>query len=363
MTITHLFDEPSQITKESNAESTALDMPGLSFILFGHAAFQYLQASCDLNLFEHVGELREATKEKLSNALNLQDRAIDILLLGATSLGMLVKENGVYRNAQVISDLMATDDWQRFKDTVAFEHHIVYESQLDFTESLKKNSNIGLQRFPGEGRDLYHRLHQNPKLENVFYRYMRSWSELANQGLVKHLDLSNTKKLLDAGGGDAVNSLALAKANPHLRATVLDIEHSIPITQGKIDAAGFSDRVNAQALDILHQPFPEGYDCIMFAHQLVIWTLEENTHMLRKAWEALPEGGRVVIFNSMSNDEGDGPVMAALDSVYFACLPAEGGMIYSWKQYEQCLMEAGFKRPQRTVLPGWTPHGLIVAYK
>ncbi|MNY73275.1 hypothetical protein D3C86_2120290 [compost metagenome] len=85
--------------------------------------------------------------------------------------------------------------------------------------------------------------------------------------------------------------------------------------------------------------------------------------MLRKAYDALPEGGRVVIFNSMSNDEGDGPVMAALDSVYFACLPAEGGMIYSWKQYEGCLAEAGFKNPVRTAIPGWTPHGIIVAYK
>jgi ubiquinone/menaquinone biosynthesis C-methylase UbiE len=340
-----------------------LDMPGLSGILFGHAAFQYLRASCELDLFEHVSDLREATKDSISSRLKLQERATDILLLGATSLGMLVKENGIYRNADVVEELMATDDWQRFKDTVAFENYIVYEGQLDFTESLQKNTNVGLQRFPGEGRDLYHRLHQNPKLENVFYRYMRSWSELANQDLVKHLDLSRVNKLLDAGGGDAVNAIALAKHNEHLNVTVLDIDNSIPVTQGKINESGLSNRVKAQALDILHQPFPEGYDCILFAHQLVIWTLEENTHMLRKAYDALPEGGRVVIFNSMSNDEGDGPVMAALDSVYFACLPADGGMIYSWEQYEGCLAEAGFKNPVRTAIPGWTPHGIIVAYK
>ncbi|MQL48562.1 M28 family peptidase [Photorhabdus khanii] len=192
---------------------------------------------------------------------------------------------------------MTTGDWQRFKDTVAFEHYIVYESQLDFTESIQKNTNVGLRRFPGEGRDLYHRLHQNPKLEKVFYRYMRSWSELANKDLVRNLDLSKTSRLLDAGGGDAVNALALARANPELRVTVLDIAHALPVTQAKIDESGMNDRVEAKALDILYEPFPDGYDCILFAHQLVIWTLEENTNMLRKAYDALPEGGRVVIFN------------------------------------------------------------------
>lgn len=340
-----------------------LDMPGLANLLFGHAAFQYLQATCELNVLETVRAVPEPTKDKLREALGLEERAADILLLGVTSLGLLVKDNGVYHVADVVRELMDTDDWQRFKDTVAFEHYIVYEGQIDFTESLQKNTNVGLRRFPGEGRDIYHRLHQNPKLEKVFYRYMRSWSELANKDLVQHLDLSTTHRLLDAGGGDAVNALALAQANPQLEVTVLDISHSIPVTQSKIDESGLGDRVNAKALDILHEPFPSGYDCILFAHQLVIWTLEENTHMLKKAYDALPEGGRVVIFNSMSNDEGDGPIVAALDSVYFACLPAEGGMIYAWEQYERCLAEAGFKYPQRIHVPGWTPHGIIIAHK
>lgn len=350
--------------KDAAIEPPALDMPGLSWILFGHAAFQYLNAACELQLFELLADHGPLTKPEIKTKLGLADRATDVLLLGTTALGLTVRDHdGTYSAASVVADLQQGDDWQRFKDTVAFEQYVVYEGQLDFTESLRTNSNVGLRRIRGTGRDLYHRLSENPHLESVFYRYMRSWSELANAHMVEQLDLSSATKVLDCGGGDAVNAIALAQANPHLSATVFEIPATEAIAQKKIAQADLSDRVSVIRGDMFADPFPTGFDTIMFAHQLVIWTLEENTFLLRKAYAALPEGGRVVIFNSMSNDAGDGPVVAALDSVYFAALPAEGGMIYSWEQHEQCLREAGFRDFERAACPGWTPHGILIATK
>ncbi|OEV08497.1 methyltransferase family protein [Streptomyces sp. Amel2xB2] len=345
-----------------------LDMDGLSRILFGHAAFQYLNAACELGLPELLAERKESSREEIRDGLGLADRSVDILLLGCTSLGLVQRdvqqeENSRYRLAPVVLDLMAEGDWQRFKDTVAFEQYIVYEGQLDFTDSLRENRNVGLRRVRGSGRDLYHRLAENPQMEQVFYRYMRSWSELANKHLVEHLDLSGAKHLLDCGGGDAVNAIALAKANPGLDITVFEIPASRTIAEKKIAQAGVGGQVSVVTGDMFSDPLPTGCDVVMFAHQFVIWTLEENTALMRRAYEALPEGGKLVVFNSMSNDEGDGPVVAALDSVYFASLPAEGGMIYSWAQHEECIRAAGFHSAQRVPFPGWTPHGVIVATK
>lgn len=340
-----------------------LDMDGLSRILFGHAAFQYLNAACELGLPDLVAEKQELTREEIRAALGLQDRAVDILLLGCTSLGILVKQDGLYRLAGVVKDLMDEGDWQRFKDTVAFEQYIVYEGQLDFTDSLRENRNVGLRRVRGSGRDLYHRLSENPHMEQVFYRYMRSWSELANKHLVQELDLSGRKHLLDCGGGDAVNAIALAKANPELKVTVFEIPDSGAIAEKKIAQAGVGDQVSVITGDMFRDPLPTGCDVVMFAHQFVIWTPEENTELLRRAYDAMPEGGQMIIFNSMSNDDGDGPVVAALDSVYFAAVPAEGGMIYSWATHEECLRAAGFGSFERISFPGWTPHGVIVASK
>jgi ubiquinone/menaquinone biosynthesis C-methylase UbiE len=340
-----------------------LDMDGLSWCLFGHGAFQYLNAACELGLFELLTRHGPLSKAEIRSALGLAHRATDILLLGCTSLGLVTKSNGHYAAAGIISRLMHSGDWRRFKDTVAFEQYVVYEGQVDFTESLKANTNVGLRRVRGTGRDLYHRLAENPHMEKVFYRYMRSWSELANRHLVAALDLTTARSLLDCGGGDGVNAIALAKANPDLQVTLFEIAANETLVRKRAAEEGVAGQISVLVGDMFADEFPAGFDVILFAHQLVIWTLEENTRLLRKAYDALPAGGRLVIFNSMSNDDGDGPVVAALDSVYFASVPAEGGMIYSWAQHEAALREAGFTQLRRIPCPGWTPHGILIATK
>lgn len=334
-----------------------------SMILFGHAAFQYLNAGCELGLFELLAEKGPLTTNDIRTALDLEERAGDILLLGCASLGLIHREGPTCRLSAEINDLMDRGEWSHIVNTVAFEQHIVYEGQADFTESLRHNTNVGLRRIPGEGEGLYRRLSRNRNLEEVFYRYMRSWSQLANDHLVRHLDLSGARTLLDCGGGDAVNATALAQANPHLRVTVLEIPESVAVAEEGIHAAGLADRVTVLSTDILSDDFPTGFDCVLFAHQLVIWTPEENTALLRKAHAALAPGGRVAVFNSMSDDTGDGPLIAALDSVYFAVLPAEGGMIYPWSRHEASMRAAGFTDLRRIPLPTWTPHGILIGTK
>jgi hypothetical protein len=345
--------------------TTPLTLDGLTPILFGHASFQYLNAGCELGLFELLQERPGLTREEIGRELELAERATDVLLLGTTSLGITTQEAGRYHNAPVIEKLFADGQWSIFTSVVAFEAHIVYEAQTDFTESLRLNTNVGLRRIRGVGRDLYHRFHENPHIERVFYRYMRSWSELSNPFLLENGEFSAVKKVLDVGGGDAVNAIALAQAHPHLDITVMEIPATGPIARRRIEEAGLSERITVHEGDMFADEFPTDVDCVLFSHQMVIWEPEENISLMQRAYEALPEGGRCVIFNSVSNDEGDGPLMAALDSVYFAALPAKGGMIYAWQQYEQWLADAGFDRAKitRKAARTWTPHGIISAVK
>jgi ubiquinone/menaquinone biosynthesis C-methylase UbiE len=340
-----------------------LEMSELGLLLFGHAAFQYLYAGCELKVFELLAETPDLSKSSLIESLNLEPHSARCLLFGLTALKLVIKADDTYRNSLVIKKLFTDGQWEMFYDTVLFEARIVYAGQADFVESLRQNRNVGLRQIPGEGPDLYHRLAENPELEKVFYNYMSSWSRLANPLLLKHVDFQRTQSVVDVGGGDGTNAIALAQANPHLKITLLDIPSCCEIARHKVARHDLAERIEICEGNMFLDEFPSGHDCFLFIHQLVIWPLGVNTALLTRAYQALKPGGRGIIFNSMSSDAEDGPVMSALDSVYFICIPAEGGLIYSWKDYEGCLRSAGFEQIERIEGDSWTPHGIIVATK
>ncbi|WP_433235003.1 methyltransferase [Actinomadura nitritigenes] len=339
------------------------DQDRLSMVLFGHAAFQHLHAGCELGLFRLLHNRPGLSLEAVRDELGLQDRPISILLFGTTALRLIEREDDHYRNGPLISRLMQHGQWEAFEAAVEFEAHINYNGLRDFTASLRENSNVGLRRIPGEGPTLYHRLAQNDHLNDTFFRYMHAWSQMVNRHLIEMVDFGHVSRLLDVGGGDAVNAVALASAFPHLKVTVLELADVVPRALAGIREAGVEDRVSAIEGDMFVE-LPAGHDCMLFAHQVQIWPMERNLDLFRRANAALPPGGRVIITNSMADDSGDGPLYAALDSAYFAALPGGGGRVYTWGQLEECLLEAGFTKVERIRPRGaWTPLGIILGIK
>jgi len=344
-----------------NNNNDSLRMDDLVLLLYGHSAFQSLYAGCELGVFELLSRQPELSQAEIGQHLQLEAYPIKALLLGLTALKLIQKVDNKYRNSLVIQMLFLEGIWQEFYDTVLFEARIVYPGSMDFVESLRQNRNVGLRQFPGKGPDLYHRLSENPPLETVFYNFMGSWSKLVNPLLLKNVDFSHFRDVVDVGGGDATNSIALASAFPNLNITLMDIPASCQIAQKNIDEHQLTDRINVFGANIFVDEFPQEQDCFLFIHVLVIWSLDKNTSLLRRAYEALKPGGSVVIFNMMTSDEEDGPVMSALDSSYFVSIPHEGGMIYTWSDHENCLREAGFTEMKRIYCDYWAPSGIIIA--
>ncbi|MEY2913246.1 MAG: hypothetical protein RLZZ184_2555 [Cyanobacteriota bacterium] len=346
-----------------SSNKDTLKMDDLVLLLYGHSAFQNLYAGCELGVFELLWKHPDLSQAEIAQHLQLKAYPTKALLLGLTALKLIQKVGDQYRNSLVIQMLFLENTWKEFYDVVLFEAKIVYRGSIDYVESLKQNRNVGLRQFQGQGPDLYNRLHEDPGLDKVFYNFMGSWSKLVTPLWLKKIDFSNFESVVDVGGGDATNSIALAEAFPNVQITLMDIPDSCKIAQSHIDQKQLTDRIKVMGGDIFVDEFPKDQDCFLFIHVLVIWSLDKNTSLLRRAYQALKPGGSLIIFNMMTSDQEDGPLMAALDSSYFVSIPHEGGMIYSWSDYEQCLRDAGFSQMKRIYSDFWAPSGIIVATK
>ncbi|MDY7225842.1 methyltransferase [Hyalangium rubrum] len=165
------------------------------------------------------------------------------------------------------------------------------------------------------------------------------------------------QRLLDVGGGDGTMAAALLAAHPELTVDV----YNLPATEGLVvrtqEKHGLGERLGFVGGDFLREPLPRGYDAMAFVRVLHDWPWETARMLMKKAYEALPAGGRILICEEFRNSER----MAAqfFYSYFLVGIDSCVSRLCDVEAYRGALREVGFKPPE--VLPG--PFELIVAEK
>jgi hypothetical protein len=67
-----------------------------------------------------------------------------------TALGLTASDDDRYWNAELVEAMFRDGLWTIMEDLVAFESHIVHPVEVDFVESLRRNTNVGLRRLEGQ---------------------------------------------------------------------------------------------------------------------------------------------------------------------------------------------------------------------
>lgn len=342
------------------AEPNQFDLSKLILIAGGHSAFQLLWAGIKLSLFTLLSDRPGLTLTEIAKQIGIKEYPLRVLLIGLTALGVINKEKDQFFNAELTEKMLVKGKPGYFGPILGWQAHIVYPGMMDFLESLKQGTNVGLRNFPGNGSTLYERLVDNPDLEHIFQESMSALSSLANNYIVEAYDFSRFSHIVDAGGGDGTNAITLARRYPNLQVTIYDSESVCQIAQNNIKNEGLADRVRTYAGDFRKDSFPDNVDAIMFCHIFTIWSMEYNLKLLKKCRESLLPGGAVIIFNMMGNDDDTGPLSTALGSPYFLAIATGEGMLHSWKDYEKGCNDAGFKHVTRIEnIP--LNHGMLIA--
>ena len=157
--------------------------------------------------------------------------------------------------------------------------------------------------------------------------------------LARNYPLPDATRLLDAGGGTGIYSLALLRANPGLRAVVWDRAEVLKVAREFAECAGLADRVDLVPGDMFADPLPIGCDVILLSNILHDWDVPECRKLVGRCAAALPRGGRLLIHDVFLNDEMDGPLPIALYSAGLFAITE--GRAYSAAEYRAFLTEAG----------------------
>ena len=138
--------------------------------------------------------------------------------------------------------------------------------------------------------------------DNLYFEEMhRSNAHFAITLLLEEADLSTARTLVDVGGGIGDISAALLKKFPQLDSTILNLPGAVPLVNENAVEKGVSDRLRGVSVDIYRDAYPIA-DAIMFC-RILYSANEQVTDMLcKKAWEALPAGGRLIILDMIIDD-------------------------------------------------------------
>ena len=339
------------------------DLDRFILALHGSALFQLLRSGVTLNVFAVLHEAGQLELEDLAQGTKVSVEKLEPLVFGLSSIGLLFRDRNQISNASIITEFFERGLWELVRSMVDLQAAIMYRGQEKYPESIINKRNCGLQMFPGEGETIYERLSFDENLRSIFFKYMQMYSKFAAELLLDKVDFTGRRQILDVGGGGGAVAAAIASRYLESQIKIIDKDFVSEIATSYLSKRHLGNRVTFEARDIFESEFPAGYDDVLFVHQLVIWGEKENRTLLSKAHDCLNTGGRVIIFNSMSNDDRTGPLMAGLDTVYFQAIATGQGQIYPYRAYEEWLADVGFSAIKRIPCDSWTPHGIVLAEK
>ncbi len=148
--------------------------------------------------------------------------------------------------------------------------------------------------------------------------------------------------MLDVGGGPGTYALEWAKLHRHLKATLFDIPPVVEVARSYIQRYGLEDRVDTRAGDFNRDDLGSGYDLILLANVLHMYSEELSRALVGKAVQALEPGGRLIIHGFCTEEDETGPLEDAMFSLNIGLL-TEGGRSHPVREKKAWLEQAGLR--------------------
>src|SRR5262249_34590729 len=169
----------------------------------------------------------------------------------------------------------------------------------------------------------------------------------------------NYNLFADVGTAQGDTAAQIALAHPHISGIGFDLPEVGPIFDDYISRLGLSRRVVFTPGSFFDDPLPKA-DVIVMGHILHDWDLDIKNMLLRKAFEAVPEGGAVIIYEAIIDDDRSKNAFGLMMSLNML-IETPGGFDYTGADCQGWMREAGFSETRVEHLVG--PDSMVIGIK
>lgn len=341
-------------------------------LMRGYRQAQVLIAATQLGLFRALadGPLDAAA---LAHRLDADPGAVRRLANAAVAMNLLRREGQRFANAPIAETCLAREDERFYLGHLVAREGAFYDRWGHLTQAVRSG-----ERPPENVRD-----EQGDSWVMDFELALLDLARAAGPLIAQRLDVHVTAavhaadpipatgpvRVLDVGGGHGGYSMALARHDPRVQATVFELPAAAQAARHIIAGAGMSDRVSVQVGDFQQDDLGhEQYDLVLLFGVLGSETPAGRLALMRKARAALKPGGLLAIrgFAHAASQESELATVPDLEAALFSLhllLSTAAGDSLTLDALLQALQKAGFAQPQTLPLPDWIGATLLIARK
>jgi hypothetical protein len=315
-----------------------------------------LLSAIELGLFTELARGAEGFAA-LSGRLGLHPRSALDFLDTLVALGFLTREGDRYANTPETDLFLDRKKPSYVGGILEMANHRLYPFWGHLTEALR----TGLPQNEAKSGDagIFETLYADPGRLQQFLAAMTGISHGANMTIARTFPWASYRTFVDVGTAQGDLAAQIALANPHLRGTGFDLPQVAPIFEEYIAKVGVADRLAFQPGSFFNDPLPRA-DVVLMGHILHDWDLPTKQMLIAKAFDALPAGGALVVYEAIIDDDRSKNAFGLMMSLNML-IETPGGFDYTGADCAGWMKAAGFSSTRVEPLVG--PDSMVIAIK
>ena len=347
------MSEPQTTAVEHAAQVTPDAIMELGLAFWGSKT---LLSAVELGLFSELADGGALDAEQLRERLGLHPRSAVDFFDALVALGMLERENGRYSNSPATELFLDRAKPSYIGGILEMANARLYGFWGSLTEGLRTGAP---QNEAKGGEDFFAALYADPARLAQFARAMSAVSGGPAQAIATRFPWRDHGSVIDIGCAEGAVPVQIALAHEHMTGGGFDLPPIEPIFAANVARFGLGERLSFTAGDFFADPLPEA-DVLVMGHILHDWDVDEKRLLLQRAHDALPDGGALIVYEAIIDDERRSNAFGLLMSLNML-IETPGGFDYTGADCRGWMQEAGFRESYVEHLVG--PDSMVVGIK